>query len=828
MFFLKNLRYRTKLMVMILSLSIIPLCIVSIIGVAIANDALKSRAMNQLDSVKKIKASNVESYFSERLSDANILSENPLVIDAIKNLGSSFEKKGINSQEYKNADINYGSKLKKYADNYGYYDLFLIDKSGNVVYTVARESDFATNVVTGKYSKSGLADAFNLGKNDLSMIDFSNYEASNNEPASFVSAPIKENGTELGVLVFQLSLKHINEIMQEKSGLGNTGESYIVGKDLLMRSDSRFSKESTVLKQRIETESSNNALSGKSGTELVNDYRDVSVLSSYSPLKIKGVQWCMIVEIDESEALAAVSKLELIMIILVAASIIAICIVSFIYGNIVIKRIQKLKDSAEKLAVGDVNISIKADSNDEIGDLMASFEKVTTTLKNLVSESATLTNAAVEGKLDTRGNEEIFSGSYKDIIKGVNHTLDAIITPFQEASSVLEEMAKGNLNISVTGNYKGDHAKIKNALNFTIGTLSSYVDEISNILRTMSDGDLKVHIERDYLGDFVEIKKSINQILTTFNNVLAEINNSSECVAEGAKQLSASSQMLSQGSTEQASSIEEVSSSISHIAEQTKENVVNANKANELATLAKEKATEGNEQMSIMLQSMHEINTSSASISRIIKVIDEIAFQTNILALNAAVEAARAGQHGKGFAVVAEEVRNLAARSANAAKETTSLIESSVNKVETGTKIANDTAVALGQIVEGINSAAIIVNEIAKASGEQASGILEVNKAINEVSEVIQTNSATSEESASASEELSEQAQVLKSMVGKFNLTKNLIPPKSMNLPDHLSPELIEILEKYSNKKDKTNDPKKNKAIPKNNINLDTFEYGKY
>ena len=315
-----------------------------------------------------------------------------------------------------------------------------------------------------------------------------------------------------------------------------------------------------------------------------------------------------------------------------------------------------------------------------------------------------------------------------------------------------------------------------------MSSITGPLNKTVKLIGELSQGDLRSRLSVQSRDEIGAMSASLNAFVDKLENSMGDISDASNNVASAADQVSSMSVSLSQGSTQQASAIEEFNASLEEIASKTGQNAKFAAQANDLSETTKRKAELGNTRMNAMLTAMNEIDEASGNIGKIIKVIDDIAFQTNILALNAAVEAARAGQHGKGFAVVAEEVRNLAARSANAAKETTAMIETSIKKTAAGSVVAQDTAMALQEIMRLVQEAAGLMNSIAESSNEQAAGIDQLRVGLDQITQVVQANSSSAIESSAASEKLLNQAELLKEQVAYFKLRNGYTDSASINL----------------------------------------------
>lgn len=346
----------------------------------------------------------------------------------------------------------------------------------------------------------------------------------------------------------------------------------------------------------------------------------------------------------------------------------------------------------------------------------------------------------------------------------------SISKPVQEMADAAQKLAQGDLNVQISVSSKDEIGQLGQAFAKSAASIRAYISDINNMVSEMERGNLTVDTDLEYVGDYAGLKDSILSILASLNNIFGQINQAAEQVASGSEQVSSGAQELAQGATEQASSVEELSASISEISAHVKDNAEHTSNASKSVAEVSREIEISNQHMDNMIQAMSLINESSGQIGKIIKTIEDIAFQTNILALNAAVEAARAGAAGKGFAVVADEVRSLASKSAEAAKNTTTLIENSVRQVENGTKIADATAQSLHRVVASAEEVTKTVEKISLATNRQSDAIVQVTLGVEQISNVVQTNSATAEESAAASEELSGQAQVLRDLVEKFRL----------------------------------------------------------
>lgn len=350
----------------------------------------------------------------------------------------------------------------------------------------------------------------------------------------------------------------------------------------------------------------------------------------------------------------------------------------------------------------------------------------------------------------------------------------AISNPVQEISQRMQLLAQGDLSTEVVVRDLGkdEVQQLSESVRDTIDQISSYISEISDVVGQVANYRLDVKMTGEFRGEFAPIKNSLNNIIEVLGDSFIDINSAATQVNCGASQVADGAQALAEGSVEQSGSVEELSATVAEISVQINNNASNAATANERSGEVGYNIEESNQRMQDLLIAMNEINASSGEIGKIIKTIDDIAFQTNILSLNAAIEAAGAGAAGKGFAVVADEVRNLAIKSSEAARGTTKLIEKSLENVENGINFAKSAAGSMDEVVKGVKEVVSAIGQISDASGEQATSIRQIALGVEQISAVVLTNSATAEQSSAASEELSSQANLLKELVGKFQLEK--------------------------------------------------------
>ena len=580
-----QIKISTKLVVAFLAVGVVPFLVIGFTSLYKASNALSLQAFSQLTAVREIKKNQITDFLKNHKNEVKVLVNNPTVVMGSETLSSVFYAGGKSTDQimWTESEKEFGPFFESLLKDAGYADIALISLDGDIIYNVKRRSDLGSNLDHSDLKSSSLAKVFAKVKKSGKIIftDFAPYVPAGGKPAAFIAGLIRSEGEPVGVLAIQVSLDKINHIMMARAGMGETGETYLVGSDKLMRSNSFLAPKTHTVEASfanrsggsVDTLASREALGGKSGEEVAQNFTGQRVLSAYTPVTIDDTTWALIAEISEDEAMTAVRDLKWLMVILAVIGISGIIAVAMLITKSITKPLSRVIDGLE-----------------------IESEKVTT------------------------------------------------------ASS----------------------------------------------------------------------------------------------------QVSAASQELADGSAEQAAAIEEVSASLEQMASMTKQNAENAGKATAMENEARQLAQNVKEHMGKLIIATNEAAQSSDETGKIIKTIDEIAFQTNLLALNAAVEAARAGEAGAGFAVVADEVRNLAMRAADAAKDTSSLIENTIKSVQNGQKITVETQEAFTANSELAAKVGVLVEEIATASNEQAQGIEQINKSVGEMDRITQQMATGADETAKA------------------------------------------------------------------------------
>jgi len=686
--------------------------------------------------------------------------------------------------------------FREMLERYGVYDIFLIDAtSGNILYTVFKEIDFGASLTSGPLASTNLAKAFReavaLGRpGTIAYGQYSRYLPSLMAPASFIATPLLEGDTVVGVLAFQLPLDKTSEIIGETTGLGKTGETYAVGPDRMFRSNSRFAKdlgvESTVINPRfkVDTVPVRSALdAGESGTALGRDYRNMPVLSSWTPVTVfKGdaagngaVRWALVSEIDEAEVMAPVHRLRRFGVLLFGLTAAGIGLSSFFIA----RRLTRDQQTQQQLSemVGNTSMRLlQADTNGTITYMNPASEKSFRQFQHLLPRRV---DEIVGGSLDifptpaqqpwqslaTPENlprrEQVTLGSdVLDLtISALNDASGRFIGPLITWDVITDRVRSEEREKELQARIASE----KQSLETKVGLLSE-------AFGAASKGDLSQSIAVEGNDEMAVLAGNAGRMLGDLREVIRQISEAADQQNDGARMIAESANSLSDGAQSQAASVEQMTAAVEQLASSIAVISKSAVESRAQASRTTQLAQAGSQAVHDAIDSMRTIRRSSEQINDIIQVISEIAAQTNLLALNAAIEAARAGEHGLGFAVVADEVRKLAERASEAAKEITQLINESTQRVQEGADLSEKVGQSLAAIVSAVESTAAGIASIAASSESQSANASEVKLAIRSVSQTTESNAAAAEQMAASAEELGAQAQGLRDLVKRFRV----------------------------------------------------------
>jgi methyl-accepting chemotaxis protein len=720
---------------------------------------------HELTAVRESKSNQLTRFFDQRTSDIEVLSKSENVKNIVDDLIEVHERVGVK------ANTNYFVKhpfakekkekheefFQTYVEEYGYYDVFVIcAKHGHVMYTAAKESDYGANLVHGPLKDSSLARLWKKVKdtNTTSYVDMEPYGPSANAPAMFIGTPIEVNGQVKAILAFQISDEAINNVMQFRKGYGKSQEDYLVGTDKLMRSDSYLDPKGHSLKAsfanpskgKVDTYASREALAGKTDTKIVIDYNGNPVLSAYAPIKIgEDIVWAILSEIDEAEVLEKPNSIRnTIIVISIVVFILIFLVAIYVINQSLVKPLALFQNGLLSfftyLNRESNNVTpIKISNNDEIGSMSVIINQNIQNIKdgidqdNAVLEDAKNVLSRVKnGWYSQHIETSTKNPSLESLKNDVNEMISATKTNFSTVNKTLQEYASNN-----------------------------YTKEL--VLSNIEKG-----------GVFEQLINDINTLRVTITNILVTNKKNGLIIDDSSNSLLNNVDTLNKASNEAAASIEETAAALEEITGNVASTTEKIAMMSNLTNTVTKASSEGGSLAQETTDAMDEINNQVTSINEAITVIDQIAFQTNILSLNAAVEAATAGEAGKGFAVVAAEVRNLASRSAEAAKEIKDLVEKANEKANAGKLTADKMINGYGVLSGNIEETIKLIDDVNVSSKEQQKGIVQINDAINSLDQQTQKNAEIASQTKGIAENTSNIAKnIVKTVDEKEFVGKN-------------------------------------------------------
>lgn len=715
--------------------------------------------------------------------------------------------KNKDSSSWSSLHQRFHPSFREYLYEFGYYDIFLVDiNNGNIVYSVYKELDFATSLVDGPFANTGIGEAFNLAANAnakdfVGITDMARYFPSYDAPAAFISSPIYQGDKKIGVLIFQIPVDKINAIMTSEqkwqaTGFGATGESYLVGKDKIMRSMSRFlaedekgyfdlmqdklsteelayikAKKTTAIVQTVDTEGVKAAINAGTGFQIFNDYRDVSVLSAYKALNIAGLDWYLLAEMDEDEALASVHELRNLMLFILLISSAFIAAFSLFFSARLTDPINKLTKTIKQVEQnGDFSLRAQTNSNDEVGQISVAFNGLMESQQAAIKDVNSIMEGLAQGNIDKRVSVQL-KGDLDTLKTATNSSLDSIQTTMSSLTQVINALSQGQFNQRMQGDFDGEFKLIKNNVNESMDGLEQAINEINRVMGQVEVNNLTDRVNIELKGDLDTLKKAVNLSVTVLGKTLTEIAENASRVATASTQTSSAIGQISDGAQNQLHAISQVATAAIQSGQAVSEVAKDTGKASGSANDAVRLANGGREKVAQMVDVVNVIAQNSKDINKITEVIGAIANQTNMLSLNAAIEAARAGEHGSGFAVVAEEVRKLAEHSANSSQEIAELVDQAVREAAN----AVSTAQELRGDIEAISSSSSEIDDmlrrVASNMEEQSAAMQEISGNVESIKRVAENSAAASEEITATVVEVSRQADGVRCQVDKFQIS---------------------------------------------------------